>query len=274
MAGVNRGIADPWAGTIKWLLMAFGVVMLLCLVVPWQLGDSPQFAWDLFDAGGPFRTFAITIAATGVAAVALAARPVDTVVRGWASIVIGLGPIAWAVARRGSDFDWRSLVIMLSLVMLAAGFLLRGQRRMSLIARAACTLGFVGLILAYVTPDHGQMHLARIMDRLDHVSGKLKLVPLLDMAPLVVGALGLLAWRAPAAGRRASDLAWLAILVLPLGMMVNVVVLLGEERFGVFVRQQLFLLIQLPIIITGWMALAAHGLAIVAGDAESRSDGP
>ena len=274
MTSGHQGIADPWSSTVRWLLTTFGVVLLICLLLPWMYVDGAKFAWDLADDGSPFRNFAVAIAVTGVAAIVVGQVRLDTVVRGWVAIVLGLGPLVWAVSRASGAHELRvrPLVIIVSLVILAAGHLLRGQRRTSMTARVACTLAFAALVIAYVTPDHGKMYLSRLLDNFDAAEGKFKLIAMIDLAPLIVGATGLLAWRAPSAGRGATDLAWLAIVVLPMGTVLNVMLIMTEERFGEIFRQKIFLLMQLPVITVAWMSFAAYGLAIIAADFERRSD--
>ncbi|HEU5060402.1 MAG TPA: hypothetical protein VFU21_27915, partial [Kofleriaceae bacterium] len=103
---------EPWAETLKTLMLVFGVLLVACFVAPWRVEPGHTiFSWTILGAEGPAsgKVMPILFAVTGVLAVVLGALPLATQVRAFAAAGIGLAPTIYSVV--DPPFVWQELVL-------------------------------------------------------------------------------------------------------------------------------------------------------------------
>jgi hypothetical protein len=157
---------EPWAGSLRLMMILFGLAYILTFIAPDHIGDNMTFGWSILTAEGvplSAKLGPLTMAAGGVLALLFGLLPVPTSARGIVAVIAGLAPIIVSIAVGGGmKFGgpmggWQGYVLLGGLIVAPAGLLIRSQYRSAGLGRIMSIVG-AGLILAlFLVPDHGSI---------------------------------------------------------------------------------------------------------------------
>jgi hypothetical protein len=264
-ARANRPV-EPWAGSLRALMLAFGALLIACFAAPWSLAGGADFSWDRIAAAETTheRLVPLLMAASGLVAVVLAVFPVVTAGRGLAAATVG-AVAALAVAATAPDVEWRSIATALGLIALVTGLLLRSQYRSSLLARLVVTGGAAAVILPWLVPEGGVVPIGLALSVLGgDLPAGVKLAITVELLALVVAALALIAWLPAPSSAGAAALAWVVVALLPAQAILTLVLTSGA---GEQLRAALHAMLISPLATAAWIALGGFGAATLIGKA-------
>jgi hypothetical protein len=255
---------EPWAGSLRALMIAAGAVLLASFAAPWSLAGGAEFSWDRIAAAETThgRLVPLLMAASGLVAVVLAIAPVVTAGRGLAAAAVGVVS-AVAVAATAPDVEWRSIATAVGLIALVAGLLLRSQYRSALVARLVVTGGAVAVILPWLLPTGGIVPIGLALSVLGgDVPAEAKLVLSVELLTLVVAALALIAWLPAPSSAGAGALAWVVVALVPTQAILALIVTSGA---GEQLRVALHAMLISPLATAAWLVLGGFGAATLIG---------
>ena len=254
---------EPWAESLKTLMLVFGVLLVACFVAPWQVQPgATTFSWSILSSEASVAAKAIPIlfVATGALAILLGALPLSTLARGFAAAGIGLAPIVYqAVA---PAFDWRNLITLIGAVTLVAGLLVRSQYTGAMAGRLMATIGAICTLLPLLISVGGAVPLVEMFKALGQGTGQMKVATIITLVPVVLAVLAFLVWLPPPGRAGAHILAWLLI-VWPLVASIAMWLLGGD--LGANLKGGLHLILYLPMAGMAWAGLTGYGVATVTG---------
>ncbi len=255
-----NGPIEPWAGSLRALMLAFGALLLVCFVAPWRVSGETVFAWDhLSSADSTYlKLVPLLFAASGLVALLLAVLPVATAGRGLAAASVGLiAVVATAATEPGAG--WRPSAQFVAMIALVAGLLLRSQYRSSTAARLIVTTSALAIIALWLIPAGGSVPFVAAFEALGtDIPAGMKIVLLADMLIVVVAALSLLAWISAPSSAGAGALAWVVIALLPAKAVITMIVVPDTAH-------DVFDTILLPFASAAWVALGGFGAATLLG---------
>lgn len=254
---------EPWAESLKTLMLVFGIAMVACFVLPWAISPKASFSWDtLRSAQGAAKLGPLLIAGTGVLAVVLSLLPLTVQVRGIAAAALGFVPIALSGLVIGS-FHWTVLLTLVGALTLVPGLLVRSEYHGAMLGRIMVTVGVACVLLPLLIPQGGSMPLVAMFKSLGALPGKMKVIPIIEVLWFAATLLALLAWL-PAPGAAGTKiLAWFFI-AKPLADSV-ITTLITADPLGATIKAGLALMFWMPITLMAWTALTGYGVASVAG---------
>jgi len=259
---------EPFARRLRNQLMAFGGLLAVGLVLPWETGSrGTLFAWHELAEPGGAALFAGAVIATAIAALVLGVVRLPVAARGIGALACGAVPIAAlsigvlrgpATAGIEMGSPAATFCSTLGLLLLACGLLVRSQYRAAITGRALATAGALLTLVALLMPaGEDASVVASFAERFAEAGGRAKPAVVMSVAPFALAVLGLLAWMPTGVSFGAGVLAWVVILWLPLAQLLSV---LGAATPGTVSS-----LYHGPVALTAWYALAAYGVATVAG---------
>lgn len=258
---------EPWAESIKTLLLVYGVLLVACFVAPWAVGGGQTtFSWTLIGApGAAAKLPPLLIVSTGVIAVVLGVVPLATAARGIACLVMGLAAVV--VLSTVPSFDWRGLLGLIGASSLIGGLLLRSQYTMATLGRLLTTIGVVLLLALYLIPEGGQVPLVSMFKQLGAAPGKAKVAVIVGglsggLLPLLFLLVCLLVWLPGPGSAGAGILAWIAILYPVASALI--LLLVGGD-IGATLKSSLSAVVYIPLATSAWLAFAGYGLASFSG---------
>ena len=255
---------DPWEGSLKLVMIVFGLILIACFAAPWAIGEKKMlFSWDTLK-GAPtiMKVMTIMLVGTGALAVILSLLPLASMGRGIAAALLGLAPLTYAVVGAGS-FKWKALVVTLGTVGIVGGLLIRSQYRAALVGRILVTVGVIAVLLYFLVPESGgKPELVNLFKQLGSAAGKAKVGPILGLLPFFLAVVSLLVWIPSSSSAMGTPLAW-SWIVLP--MVISVVGLVVAGNIGTSLKVGLFPLIWAPASKMAWTALVGYGVAVVVG---------
>ena len=265
---MNRAVAprDPWAETIKTLLLVYGVLLIACFVAPWSVGATTTFSWTMLKAAGAAaKMLPLFIIGTGVIAIALGAIPMVSLVRGIITALIGAAPLLALTAI--PSFDWRGLVSVLGTGLIVVGLLVRSKYTKNALGRLLTTIGILAVLALYLIPRGGDLGLVITFKALG--SQPIQPAAILGvgfsgfgLVPLVLTVLALLVWLPGPGGGGSSILAWVVILS---GVLTSLAALLMGENILDTLKTSLLIVVYLPVAMSAWLAFIGYGGATLAG---------
>jgi hypothetical protein len=245
---------EPWARSLRLIMIVFGALLLLALLAPRKEGDEWLFAWQALANGQVSfgAIFPLAVAFGGLLAVVFGLIPAVPVVRGVMALVVGLGAILVPLFQ--GTFAWRPLASGLAPILLGAGVLVCAAYPAALAGRIVTTLGALALLATHLVPEGGRLPILNVVDLFK--AGTLGMIlqgAFQALMLLVALACLALAWL-KAAAAAGTALAWLAISLGPGSLVLGVLVEAGGEAFS---HPDIF---RGPVI-----ALALSALAMVGG---------
>lgn len=252
---------EPWAESLRTLMLAFGIALVVSFVLPWSLSPQIRFSWDAIAAAqGTLKLPPLLISGTGLLAVVLALLPLSVPVRGVSAAALGFVPVA-LLALVLEKLQWQSGVELISALTLVSGLLLRSEYHDSLVPRVLVTIG----VLCLLVPATAEPGLGGTLEAIGQAPGKAKVELLLDLVPYLLAVIGLVITWLPASGAMGTDvLAW-GIVVWPLITSLVLNLALGGSEVGAQIKARLFEIFWSPVTQIAWAALIGYGTASVVG---------
>jgi hypothetical protein len=194
------------------MMFLWGGALLLVFVAPLQV-EPFAFQWDLIiDGAGKAKVEPLILAAVGLLSIVLAMIPTSPPPRGLLAAILGLaGAVTPLILKEQTE--WKLLVpFAAGLLLLVPGLLIREEYRESLLPRIMVTLGVLAVLLPWLLPEGGRLPLVELFKQAIDLPGKGKVLPLLQIAYIVIVVLTLLAWLPAPASGGAKVFAWLLLL--------------------------------------------------------------
>jgi hypothetical protein len=235
---------EPWADSLKALMLVFGIALLACFVLPWGLAPKVSFSWDLIRAAeGKLKLYPLLIGGTGLLALVLALFP------------LALGMLVLA------PFHWHSLFLLISTLALVSGLLVRSAYHGSTVPRIMVTAGVLCLLIPVLVPD---ATLIDLFKGIGSAPGKEKVGILIAVLFYVLAIVGLiLTWLPTPSAMGTHIVAWLLI-VWPLVTSLIVKLALGGN-VGEHLKSDMVGLLWSPVTQVAWAALLGYGVASLVG---------
>jgi hypothetical protein len=252
---------EPWADSLKTLMLVFGVALIACFVLPWALAPKVGFSWDVIRAAeGKLKLYPLLIGGTGLLALVLALLPLAVPVRGGAAAAVGFVPLALGMFVI-STFHWHSLFLLISALTLVSGLLVRSAYHSSIVPRIMVTVGVVCLLIPMLVPDAS---LIDMFKGIGSAPGKDKVGILIALVFYVLAIVGLiLTWLPTPSAMGTHIVAWLLI-IWPLVISLIVELALAGD-VGVRIKSDMFALLWSPVTQIAWAALLGYGVASLVG---------
>ena len=252
---------EPWAETLKTLMLVFGVLLVACFVAPWRVEPGHTiFSWTILGAEGPAsgKVMPILFAVTGVLAVVLGALPLATQVRAFAAAGIGLAPTIYGAV--APPFVWQELIMVIGTVTLVSGLLIRSQYTGAILGRLMATIGAVCVLLVLLIPEGGGD--PPLIGAFKALGTNHTVPALILIVPAVLALVSLLVWLPGPGHAGAHIIAWIWI-VWPL--VASILGLIQGENIGAALKSSLDGFLYVPMAMMSWAALVGYGVASAAG---------
>lgn len=252
---------DPYRDSLRLVLFAFGILLIGAFCTP--LSGAPSFHWNtILDAAQmEAKLPALLLAVVGVMAIVLASLPLPSAVRG--ILAAAFAAAALMTPLLSVSFPpWRAALPLFAPLLLLPGLLLRQEYRAQLLPRLLVTAGALAIIAAAAIPDHGQVPLLAMVDRIIDLSGTAKVQPILALAALALVVLSLLAWLPAPSSGGAKVIAWL-LLFMPAAMHFQGLIL-GESLVDA-IRAAPYTAAMSWAPEVAYLAILAYGLAAALG---------
>jgi hypothetical protein len=253
---------EPWAESLKVLMLIFGAALLACFVLPWMLAPKVGFSWDVINASqGKAKLQPLLIAGSGLLAVVLALLPLTVLARGVAAAALGFAPVA-LVALVVAKVEWQSLVLLASSLTLVSGLLVRSEYHSSIVPRAMVTIGVLCLFIPLLLP---KPELIELLKAVAKAPGKAKVAAILTLVPYLLALISLvLAWLPSSGSMGTHIMAWM-LLVWPLVASLATNLALAGDGVSARVKADMVGIFWSPITAIAWAVLIGYGIASTAG---------
>ncbi len=257
---------EPWEGTLRLIMLIFGIVLVVAFVAPWSIGDKTIFAWTgLGDAPTKAKIFALLIPGTGVLAILLGLLPLPSAGRGLSATLLGLVPIVYLGFILVPKIEPTSALKVVGGMTLVAGLVIRSQYKASMASRIMVTVGALCVIAFFLIPQAAyddKPMLVAAFKSLGDAPGKAKVGIILQLLPFVLAALSLLAWLPAPSGGASIIFAWLWIF-LPLIASITTLLIAGD--IGAHLKGGLSGVLWLPGAAMAWLSMLGYGVATLVG---------
>jgi hypothetical protein len=257
---------DPWAGSLKILMLVFGLLLVVGWVAPHSVVGKTIFSWtELGKQPNAMRIENFMILGTGLLAITMALTPVEVAMRGAAAALLGLAPLIFLLVGKGKVAEWQTFVTLLAPLPLIAGLLVRAQYRSSIVGRLMTTVGVIGVLLLYVIPmaQYGdKMLLIEGFKGIGDAEGRMKIGAIVAMLPLILAVVSLLVWLPASTSAGATVIAWIWI-VLP-AITVWAMWAIGHDPVEAL-KTSLKSVLWMPIAWMAWNTFFGYGTATLVG---------
>jgi hypothetical protein len=217
---------EPWKDTLRLMMFVWGGALLLVFATPLSI-EPLTFHWDtILNSAGKAKLPPLIVAAVGLLSIVLALIPTSPAPRGFIAGTLGLAGIAipYVLAEVTA---WKLLVPVAGTILLIPGLLVREEYRESILPRIMVTLGVIAVLLPVLLPENSQIPLVELFKQAIDTPGKAKVMPLLEVAYIVIIVLTLLAWLPAPASGGAKVFAWILLLWPAVVLLTGLV--LGNE---------------------------------------------
>ncbi len=202
---------EPWKDSLRLMMFIWGGALLLVFVTPVTL-EPLGFHWDtIINSAGKAKLPPLIMAAVGLLSIVLALIPTSPLPRGLIAGTLGLAGLAIPYIL-DEVTAWKVLVPLAGTLLLIPGLLAREEYRESLLPRILVTLGVIAVLLPELLPEHSKLPLVELFKLAIDLPGKAKVMPLIEIAYIVVVVLTLLAWLPAPASGGAKVFAWILLL--------------------------------------------------------------
>jgi hypothetical protein len=268
--------SEPWAGSLRAMMIVFGIALLVSFAAPMAFGDGGmQFMWKQLTAGGGFTTaklWPLIIGVSGLVTLLFGVLPVPTAARGVVAALVGVGAVVAGLTAGGlgaggspAGGGWQAYATVGGLVLGATGLLVRSKYRGAMLGRLLATIGCGAILAAMLVPVGGSIPLINMIKQLGG-GGGLGFPTLIGLLVVLVAALGLImSWMPSSTGAGTGFFAWVLILAPFLLMLCMLIVqpLIDSEPIGNIVKQPGRLYMAVDVL--AYAALSAFGLATIFG---------
>jgi hypothetical protein len=265
---------EPWAGSLRLMLILFGLALILTFIAPAHIGgDNMVFGWSILTADAPIKVklLPLVLAAGGVLALLFGLLPVPTSARGIVAVIVGLAPIVVGLVLGGGmsiagpfGNSWQGYLILSGLIIGPAGLLIRSQYRSAGLGRIMSLVGCGAILAVFLVPDHGSIPLVEMFKALGGGHG-LGFAMIWMLVLAVSAILGVLLCLMPSSTSAGTGIIALMIIFWPFVLMVAGIIsaISNGAAVGDLFKQPPMIL---GIIDTlAFFMLSAYGLATVFG---------
>ena len=252
---------EPWADSLKVLMLVFGGLLLAAFAVPWAFSPKVVFSFTGFSNLPTYgKMIPLLMAGTGALAIILSFLPLATAARGGIAAALGLGALLYLLLGAGIPIKmtWRPLVELLGGVILVAGLLVRSEYRGAVLARILITLGAAIVLAMHLIPDHSVIALVEEFKAIGNAPGKYKVEAIVGVVPLIVAVLALIAWLPSPSAAGALIFAW-TLISWPLVEALTKMLIAGH--IPETLKAGLGPTLLVPMAMIGWIGLACYGAA-------------
>jgi len=253
---------EPWAETLKTLMLVFGVLLVACFVAPWKVEPGHTiFSWTILGTSGlpaSMKVLPILFAVTGVLSVVLGALPLATQVRAFAAAGIGLAPTIYGAV--DPPFVWQELVAAIGAVTLVSGLLIRSQYTGAMLGRLMATIGAVCVLLVVLIPEGGGD--PPLIGAFKALGTNHTVPALIIIVPALLALVSMVVWL-PSPGHVGTHIIAWVFIVWPL--VASILTLVSGENIGAQLKASLDGFLYTPMAIMSWAALVGYGVASAAG---------
>jgi hypothetical protein len=272
--GTSSGPIEPWGGSLRLMMVVFGIVFLLTLFGPLTLSPL-RFGFEgLSHLTGKALVGTAYLGVGALLLVLFGLMPVATNIRGMVAAAFGVGTIVLlfagimdfsrAASSGGLPFSgWTTYLLFTGLAIGPAGLLLRSAYPDAAIGRLIGVVGCAAVAVLFVIPIQGQVLLVGMFRSLPHIGeiGAQGVVMLLLMLVLFLASvIGLVACLLPGEATAGAGL-WARVLIFWFFVMsaVALVISMGASIF------KAPLAIYAVVDMAALFALPAYGIATVFG---------
>jgi hypothetical protein len=203
--------ADPFASSLKIVMLVFGVLCLAMFVTPLH-ADPLAFTFDNI-SGGEVSALVVTLlpAIIGVLAILFSAIPMPTQIRGGIAAALMLAATVYPITLHG-DPQWQHIAI-LSPFLVIGGLMYRHAYRTSLIGRLLTTVGALMVLATVLVPVGGEIPLVNMFKGAFNASGSAMVLALIALVPLILVIVAMLVvWIPAPSAAGAKIIAWVLIM--------------------------------------------------------------
>jgi len=252
---------EPFADRLRVVLLAFGVLLLAAFCTPLTT-DPMGFHWNVIaDSAGKAKIDPLLLGAVGLLGLAMALLPLAYAGRAAMAAVLGAVPMILGVALAGS-FHWQELVSVFGTLALVSGLLVRSEYRGAMLPRILVTIGVVLTLVPWLIPEGGTLPLVGLFKMIGDAPGKAKVAAVLQVVPILLAVIALVAWIPAPSSAGASAIAWL-ILLWPLVAHGIALVVAGD--LGATIKASPFTALMAWAKPVGYAAFGGFGLAALFG---------
>jgi hypothetical protein len=265
---------EPWAGTLRLMMILFGIALLVTFAGPSRIGDGGMdFMWKQLTSGGfsTAKLWPLYFGVGGLITLLFGLLPVPTAARGVVAALVGISPIVMTMAFGGMGPSavpfrgWQAYMMFGGLVLGSTGLLLRSRYRGAFLGRLLATIGCGAICALFLIPEGGDIPLIQMFKMLGG-GGGLGFAVIWMLVLFVAAALGLImSWLPSGTSGGTGLFAWLLIL-WPFGL-----ILFGGIIDPIIRGMDIGALLKTPFILysvidtLAFSALAAYGLATIFG---------
>ena len=260
---------EPYKDGIKIVLIAFGLALLIAGALPFSIDPKLTFRWDALSAEGVpalAKFQLIYVGAAAILALVFGLVPLATVPRGALAAMLGLVPIVLALVmylKDAKEIEWQKLVAFGAVVTLVPGLMLRQEYRAQILPRILVTIGALCVIVPLVVPvGGGDPPVATMFEAVGDAPGKLKVVAIVNLLPVVLAVVALLCWLPPPTSAGAKTLAWLMILT---AVITTYSLLLVNGKLGDVIKANPNAALMTGWVAAAWTAFIGYGVATIFG---------
>ncbi len=256
---------EPWAHTLGTMMLALGIGLVACFILPWRIGDVVDFSWTRIASGAwAGKVAPLLIGATGITSLVLGLISLSVPARGISAAAVGFVAIV-AMTFLAQPVGVASVLSLIVALTLTTGLLLRSAYHGALLARILVTVGVLFTFVLALWPSEGGSALSVAFAQLTSGSAGQIVVALFRLAWYLVALFGLLAWL-PGPGTVGTKLlAWLLIIWPLMEALLNGFFIAGGTSVGAHLMASIAAVFLIPSAQLAWLALLTYGVATLIG---------
>jgi hypothetical protein len=268
---------EPWAGSLRAMLIIFGIAMLVMFAAPLSF-EPMRFMWQDLTSSLPLKAklWPLLFGGLGVLSLLFGLLPVPTSIRGVIAAIVGITPVVVAATMGGMPGaggelgmnmgGWQAYAVLAGLVLAPTGLLLRSAYRQAILGRLLATIGGLALLAPFLIPERGALPIVQMFQSLGGGGGLKMQLAIIWMLVLPVSALLgiIMSWLPSGTSGGTGFFAWMLILWTAGLILVGLVVAItsGADIGGIVKQPGVLYAL---VCTLGFSALAAYGLATIFG---------
>ncbi len=254
---------EPWAGSLKILMMVFGFLLILCYVMPHRVTGETVFSWtNIGKQPNSVRIMTSMILGTGFLAAVAALLPLVTLGRGIGAAFLGLSPVVYGLVGRGKVAEWHEFVLILGILTLIPGLLVRAQYRSSIAGRLMTTIGVLCVLAVHLIPINDVVLIKGLFTQVGDAEGRFKIGAIVNLLPFFLAIVSLLVWLPSTTSAGGTVLAWIWIMLTAVTLWTMWAI--GSDPVE-DLKAKMHVVLWLPIAMTAWNVFVGYGVATVVG---------
>jgi len=257
---------EPWAGSLKLLMIIFGLVLVACFAAPHAVSPKMIFSWTGFgDQPTKIKVANFLVVGVGFLGIVLGLLPLAVMARGLGAALLGLAPTVYGFVIKGKAPEWYEVVTLVGTLTLVSGLLIRSQYRSSMAGRIMTTIGAIAVLVVFLVPMKAygdKMLLVAAFKAIGDAPGKHKLEAIVALLPFFLALVSLLVWLPAPSSAASLVFAWCWI-VLPI--VVSLTTMLVAGHIGDQLKGNLKGLFWAPAEAMALTTFVGYGIATMVG---------